>query len=76
MMKPETLFTKIFPLVVYIEHEPVYVMRYATTIQPVLLKPCKSSVIATSDVLTIEISRLGRKMAKETLEDDNPLNFR
>lgn len=47
---------------------PVYVMRYATTIQPVRLKPCKSSVIATSEVLTIEISRFGRNIANERLE--------
>ena len=47
---------------------PVYVMRYATTIQPVWLKPCKSSVIATSEVLTIEISMFGRKMANEMLK--------
>jgi ABC-type transport system involved in cytochrome c biogenesis permease subunit len=46
---------------------PVYVTRYAMTTQPVLLKPWRSLAMVTNAVLTIETSRLGRKIAIETL---------
>lgn len=44
-------------------------MRYATTTQPVWLKPWRSSVMATSEVLTIETSRFGRNMERDTLRN-------
>lgn len=47
--------------------KPVYVIRYAMTTQPVLLKPWRSLVIVTNAVLTIETSRLGRKIAIKIL---------
>ena len=46
---------------------PVYVSMYEVTIQLLRLKPCRSSVMATSDVATIETSRLARKTARDKL---------
>ena len=46
---------------------PVYVSKYAVIIQLLLLNPCKSSVMATSEVETIVASRPGKKTAKHSL---------
>lgn len=42
----------------------VYVSRYAVTTQLLWLNPLRSSVIDTREVLTIDISRLTRKVPK------------
>ena len=46
---------------------PVYVSMYAVTIQLLRLKPRISSVMATSDVATIDTSRLAKKTARAKL---------
>lgn len=42
-------------------YAPVYVRRYEVTTQSLISKPCKSSVIETSAVLTIVLSIVDRK---------------
>ena len=45
----------------------MYPSKYAATIQLLLLKPCTLSVIATSDVLTIDTSKFARNRLRKSL---------
>jgi hypothetical protein len=46
---------------------PVYVRRYAVTIQSRMRKPSRAFVIETSDVLTMVVSKVERKRARRKL---------
>lgn len=53
---------------------PVYVNRYAVTIQSRLSKPLSASVIETSDVLTMVVSTVERNNASHSLRTTNISN--
>lgn len=53
----------------------MYVSKYAVTTQLLCPNPFRSSVIATKEVLTIDISKLARKRPRHRLHRNEHLHY-